>query len=345
MELFVPSSRCWDNFNLAWLIDFVLKDCKEVVIVLLFVETLYAKNHSKVAKVENYLKLSLSKHFYLSVYQLFKNILKNTIFDLLELYLCEMKAILILFTIALFLPSCQDESNDVEVFDEKPQEDFSKLPLNEYAKRHVESSLSILATEKYQLEIIKGNLDGDGKEDAIITVNRKQFAMDEATSSENPAKAAEMAFMGNYNYIFYYDGGLKLISPPIAIPSSALVPLKINLSSVSSDAYQDILIDYRIRNANFKDVFTVTNHTPRKIFEWKTFDGLGTDKTEAYTFEYTTGKYGPEKDILLYESTLEKLPAKADRNTYEPKVTKTSKLAFHFFYIPQEQKYGMLKNN
>ena len=264
---------------------------------------------------------------------------------MIELYLCEMKAILILLFTVLILPSCQDKTKDVEVFDENPQEDLSKLPLNEYAKRHVESSLSILGTEKYGLEIIKGNLDGDKKEDAIIVVNRKQFAMDEAMKSENPAKSAEMAFMGNYNYIFYYDGGLKLISPPIAIPSSALVPLKVNLAAISSESYKDILIDYRIRNANFRDVFTVTNHTPRKVFEWKTFDGLGTDKTEAYTFEYTAGKYGPEKDIILYESTLEKLPTNADKNTYEPKVTKTPKVAFHFFYIPQEQKYGMLKNN
>ncbi len=256
-----------------------------------------------------------------------------------------MKAILFLLFITLALPSCQEEKKDVEVFDEKPQEDLSKLPLDEYAKRHVESSLSILATEKYTLEIIKGNLDGDGKEDAIISVNRKQFAMDEAMKSENPAKSAEMAFMGNYNYIFFYDGGLKLISPPISLPSSALVPLKVNLAKISSESYQDVLIDYRIRNANFKDIFTISNHTPRKIFEWKTFDGLGTDKTEAYTFEYTAGKYGPEKDIILYESTLEKLPTNADKNTYEPKVTKISKLAFHFFYIPQEQKYGMLKNN
>ena len=256
-----------------------------------------------------------------------------------------MKAILILLFMALVLPSCQEEKKNVEVFDEKPQEDLSKLPLKEYAKRHVESSLSILGPEKYALEIIKGHFDSDGKMDAIISVNRKQFAMDEAMKSDNPAKSAEMAFMGNYNYIFYYDGGLKLISPPIAIPSSALVPLKVNIASISAESYQDILIDYRIRNANFRDVFTVTNHTPRKVFEWKTFDGLGTDKTEAYTFEYTTGKYGPEKDIILYESTLEKLPANADKNTYEPKVTKTSKVAFHFFYIPQEQKYGMLKNN
>ena len=271
--------------------------------------------------------------------------MKNHKFHLIELYLCEMKAILILLFMALVLPSCQQEKKDVEVFDEKPQEDLSKLPLNEYAKRHVESSLSILGTEKYSLEIIKGKLDADAQEDAVIIVNRKQFAMDEAMKSENPAKSAEMAFMGNYNYIFYYDGGLKLISPPIAIPSSALVPLKINLASISTESYLDIIIDYRIRNANFRDVFTVTNHTPRKVFEWKTFDGLGTDKTEAYTFEYSSGKYGPEKDILLYESTLEKLPVNADKNTYEPKITKTAKVAFHFFYIPQEQKYGMLKNN
>lgn len=345
MELFVPNSRCWDNFNFAWLIDFVLKDCKEVVIVLLFVESLYAKNHSKVSKVKNLWITSLNKLTYTTDCHVLKKLNKKIIFTSVELYLCEMKAFLTYLFIVFCLYSCQDKQNDVEVFDVKPQEDLSKLPLEEYAKRHVESSLSIVATEKYQLEIIRGNLDGDAHEDAIISVNRKQFALDEAMKSENPSKSAEMAFMGNYNYIFFYDGGLKLISPPIAIPSSALVPLKVNLSEVCSESYQDILIDYRIRNASFKDIFTVTNHTPRKVFEWKTFDGLGTTKTEAYTFEFAKGKYGPEKDVLLYESTLEKLPVDGDKNTFEPKITKTSKLAFHFFYLPQEQKYGMLKNN
>jgi hypothetical protein len=256
-----------------------------------------------------------------------------------------MKAHLSILLLVLFFTSCEESKKDAPVLDETPKENIQNLPLDQYAKRHVESSLQIQGTEKYTLEIVKGNLDDDGKEDAIIAVNRKQFALDEAMRSINPAKAAEMAFMGNYNYIFFYDGGLKLISPPISVPSSALVPLKIQLESISSPAYKDILVDYRIRNANFRDVFTVTNHTPRKVFEWKTFDGLGTSATEAYTFEYVQGSNGPQKDIFLYVSTLEKLPAGADRNTYNPKISKTAKVAFHFFYIPQEQKYGMLKNN
>ena len=80
---------------------------------------------------------------------------------MIELYLCEMKAISILLFMALVLTSCEDKAKDVEVFNENPQEDLSKLPLNEYAKRHVESSLSILGTEKYSLSIINGNLDAD----------------------------------------------------------------------------------------------------------------------------------------------------------------------------------------
>lgn len=256
-----------------------------------------------------------------------------------------MKAQLSSIFVILLLSSCGEAKKDAPVLNETPKENIQNLPLDQYAKRHVESSLQILGTEKYTMEITKGNLDGDGNEDAIISVNRKQFALDESMRSENPAKSAEMAFMGNYNYIFFYDGGLKLISPPIVVPSSALVPLKIHFEKISSSEYNDILVDYRIRNANYKDVFTVTNHTPRKIFEWKTFDGLGTLKTEAYTFEYVEGKYGPEKDIILYTSILESLPTGKDKNTYEPKITKTKNVAFHFFYIPQEQKYGMLKNN
>jgi hypothetical protein len=132
----------------------------------------------------------------------------------------------LLLAIPIFFFSCEDTPDPKKVVSEDELPDKPKS-LDEYAKRHVESALRIPANEKYTLKIYKENLDGDDKQDAIISVNRMKFAMDEAARSENPAKRAEVAFMGNFNYIFYYDGGLDLISPQIAIPSSALLPLDI----------------------------------------------------------------------------------------------------------------------
>ena len=105
--------------------------------------------------------------------------------------------------------------------------------------------------------------------------------------------------MGNFNYLFFFDGKLDMLSPPLAIPSSPLVPLSVSFENISSPNYKDILIDFRIRNASYKDFYTVSNHTPRRIFQFKNFDGLGTKLTEAYHFEYGAGSYGIQEWIGL----------------------------------------------
>ena len=95
---------------------------------------------------------------------------------------------------------------------EKPAKDLNlnttkgkpiKEDLETRARRHAEARLGISPTEKYTLAIYKENLDDDESIDAVIAINRLNFAMNEAAKSRNPAKSAELGFMGNYNYIFY----------------------------------------------------------------------------------------------------------------------------------------------
>jgi hypothetical protein len=245
----------------------------------------------------------------------------------------------LLVVIFAFGYSCSDsQENNKKVVDESqlPEE---KGDLNTYAKRHVQAQLRIPANEKYIMEIYKENLDGDDKQDAIITVNRLNFAIEEAANSANPAKRAEIGYMGNFNFFFYYDGAKDLISPPIVIASSPLLPLKVSFENISSENYKDISIDFRIRNSSFKDFFSVINHTPRRVFEFRNFDGMGTTKSECYTFNYTTGSYSAFKDIQVFKANLGAVPANADLNTFEPSINPTAELLYTFFYVPQEGKY------
>jgi hypothetical protein len=239
--------------------------------------------------------------------------------------------------ILLCLLSCGSETTETaKSAKEKP-------PLNEtldmQAKRHVEAKLSIPANEKYSLKLYRSTLDGDDKEDAIITVNRLDFARREAEKSSKTAQQASIGFMGNHNYIFYYDGALDQISPPIAIPSSPLLPLKISFEHISSEGYMDIVIDYRIMNASFRDYFTVTDHTPKKIFQWKNFDGLVKGTPEAYHFEYAEGTMGPIKDILVKKAELIQPKSNIDPFTYEPELIEREELVHRFFYHPGKRTY------
>ena len=257
-----------------------------------------------------------------------------------------MKSLYILFKVLvliIFLISCSDSDQDKS--EKTPKVKAKKYKnLDAYAKEHIKLQLRIPNSEKFTFKIYKEHLDNDGKIDAVITVNRVAFAIIEASKSPNPAKKAELGFMGNYNYIFYYDGGLDLISPPIAIPSSPLVPLNVTFTNINSGDFKDFLIDFRIRNASYKDVYTIANHIPRRIFQWKNFDGLGSKNIEAYSIQFSAiGQYSNVKDILIYEGSIESPPKSSDLNTYEPKIKATNKLIHTFFYLEKEGKYFTLK--
>lgn len=243
----------------------------------------------------------------------------------------------------LLIWSCKEEQTQeptTETVQGPPTK--GKQSLASYADRMIRAKLNIQANEKFELKIYRAQLDADGIEDAIVTVNRLDFAIKEAMASANPAKRAELAYMGNFNYFFFFDGKLDMLSPPIAIPSSPLLPLQVSFEHISSTDYQDIVIDFRIRNASYKDFYTVSNHTPRRIFQFKNFDGLGTSLTEAYHFEYGAGSYGPQKNIFVMEAKLEGLPAGQDKNTYQPKLIPLEKIKYTFFYLDKEGKYATM---
>ncbi len=245
---------------------------------------------------------------------------------------------LLLFVFPILLFSCENNEKPKNIISEDELPDKPQS-LAAYAKRHVESTLKIGPSEKYQLKIYKANLDGDDKLDAIIAVNRLQFAINEAALTEYPAKRAEVAYMGNFNYIFYFDGGLDLISPPIAIPSSPLLPLKVSFENVSSSDYLDIIVDFRIRNASYRDYYFVKNHSPTRIFQWKNFDGLGTSDAVAFSFSYEPGKVNAAKNIVIHKAKIGLIPIDADLNTFIPEITKTTNLERIFFYLPSQGKY------
>jgi len=251
-----------------------------------------------------------------------------------------MKKIVSSFIALSFLfCSCDNISNEKEQTNDDQEVVAETGSLEEIIERHIESNLEISGTEDYSFKIYKEHLDGDDKMDAIITVNRLQFALDEAAKSENSAKRAEFGFMGNYNYLFYYDGGLDKISPQIAIPSTPQAELKVSFEHVSSGAYKDILIDFRVRNASYKDFYTVSNHTPRRIFQWKNFDGLGSKTSEAFTFKIQEGAVGLQNDIVVMKATIDQPKEKVDLYTFEPKLIESNELVHRFFYSDQMGKY------
>ena len=254
-----------------------------------------------------------------------------------------MKNGLLIIGITAFLAACNNTNKAENTISDEPKKSEQLGSLEDRIKRHIESSLTIPATEHYTYKIYKENLDGDAKQDAIISVNRLEFAMNEASKSKNPAKQAEIGFMGNHNYIFYYDGGLDQLSPYIPIPSSPNAALKIQFENITSSSYKDILIDFRIVNGCFRDFLTVVNHTPQQIFQWKVFDGINKPKTEAYSFKFEQGKLSDSKDILVLKANFKQDQKVENIYAYEPKIEESNDLLYRFFFYPKEGKYITMK--
>ncbi len=236
--------------------------------------------------------------------------------------------------------SCSDNSEQRSINEDKQAFKSSRsLSIEEIAKRYVEANLSIPATEDYDMQIFKAKLNEDDSQDAIITVNRLKYAVNNAVSSEKTAKLAEIGLMGNYNYLFVYDGALKQVISQLAIPSSPYAKLKVNFEKITTEQYNDVLVDYRVLNASFRDFFTMTNGVLSRFFQWKNYDGVGGGKVEAYQFEYKQGTLSQQKDILIIKASFTQPKELDDIYTFEPKLICSNELIYRFFYHPETKKY------
>ena len=249
-----------------------------------------------------------------------------------------MKRILAFTCWCIVIVSCNNKGATTDNPPKNTKENV-KGDLNSRAARHVEAQLKIDGTEHYTMSIFKSQLDGDGKEDAIITVNRYDFAINTAKQSPNAAKLAEIGYVGNYNYIFFYDGGLDMISPAIAVPSSPYLPLTIEFEPITSSEYSDILVTYRIRNSAYKAFFTVENHTPARYFEWPLFNDLGATNQEAFAFSFISTAMNPRKNIQIFNASITLADTVSNYNLATPAIIRGNKLLHEFFYLPAKQTY------
>ncbi|MFA7272892.1 MAG: hypothetical protein WC044_03440 [Crocinitomicaceae bacterium] len=244
---------------------------------------------------------------------------------------------------AVLLAACKGgNQNSDEV---KPKIPDEQLSLEELVIRKVESQLQIPATEKYTLSIHKGQFDSDDIEDALVLVNRKQFALDEAVRKNRVKNQENIGYTGNFNFFFYYDGAKNDISRPITITSSASVPLKINIENIQTESYKDFTIDYRIMESCYRNFYTISNGVPKLVFQWGVFDYEKSDSSKVTYFEYATGSYSLAKDILVYPGKMITPLPKNLNNDFDYKIEKDGDLQYLFFYNPNQGKYYTKKRD
>lgn len=253
----------------------------------------------------------------------------------------------------IILVSCKEELAESAQNENETQEmmlneipDSIKKDFSTYLSLTLQGTFQILPNEKYTSSLIETDYDGDGILDKIISVNRLEKANLDLKNDDNPSKMLEMGQMGNYNHVLLFNGRDSLFYSPLTIPSSPYLPLKIESIRLKNEIKSEIQIDYRIRNASYRSIYSVQRNQAKLIFQWKLFDGLGTMQSEAYVIEVgISGKTSDYKDLNIYKAELESLPNNKDANTYIPKLTRTGEIFTSFFYLDKENKYFTLPKN
>jgi len=235
----------------------------------------------------------------------------------------------------------QDNKNNIETeLTTSLDPNTSTLPFDERVKKHIEQRLKISADESYQLKIYREHLNDDNQEDVLITVNRLDYALKRAQEKNQMQKAAVIGFFGDYNYFFIYNSQTNTFSNPIPVTSSPQRELQISFENISSLKHKDVIVDYTIRNSQFRKIYLFLNDLPTYVFQWNLYDGWGTDQTEAYCFEFVESSYTTAvKDILIFRANIENIPPNSDYYTPKPKITCTKEQLKRFFYNPKDRKY------
>lgn len=222
--------------------------------------------------------------------------------------------------------------------------DSSAYYVDSIIRQFIQSSLGTSKKEKYTYTVHKAMLNKDKAVDAIIAINRLDFAQQKAKETGAETQAEKMAYMGPFNAFIFYDGRSNTFSPPTIVPSSPLLPLDIHFEHISSNQHKDAVIDFRIRNSSYKEVYFLFNNRPKKVFQWKNFDGLGSDSEEAYEFRFKLAQRSNVKDIVVYQANLGTHPNKIDAFTYKPEIKTSNDVIKRFFYVDKEGKYFSAKS-
>jgi len=252
--------------------------------------------------------------------------------------------LLFIFTIlsGLFF-SCKSNSGDEANADEKKIDKYAyedtSLPFDERLKDFIVRKIGTAPNEEYTLKIYEEHLNDDDKKDIIITVNRLQYAIQNAKENNRLNRAEEVGFFGNYNYIIYYSSITNQFIDPIIMGSSPLQELDIAFDNISSTKHKDLIADYAIRNSQFRKYFLFIDDRPVYAFHWKKYDGWGTDNLEAYCFELDKGTYNATKDIVIRKATMKNIGPDEDYTKIKPEITCTGELIKRFFYNDKDGKY------
>ena len=246
-----------------------------------------------------------------------------------------VSVLLIMFT------SCKNETQKDETTKENTKVS-SELNFEEKIAREVELELNINASEKYDLKIHKEYIDEDTLQDALILVNRKQWAHDKANNSDNKSFVEKTGFVGPNNYVFVKLGGKDQLLKVPPVGSSADHALESKFLTLTSAAHKDFFVSYRIRNSMHRSYYTVRDNRLYQTFSCPVFDSIGFKDPRVFAVRHEESSVRISKDIAMYKGKIVGYnPSEIDDpNSYTPRqIVPLDELILYFIFDEKSMKY------
>lgn len=254
-----------------------------------------------------------------------------------------MKSLKIIFAVLYIIPilcsSCQEspKAKKSKVDDALTSENFDT-----WVKRQVESLLKINAAENYTLTIHEEYLDRDTLIDAVVLVNREEYAKKKAAEDGDTSFEELVGYTGPYNHVFTYINGSKKLHQAPPVGSSAEYPLTVHFETIANPSQKDFYIEYRVKSSVNRNYYTMNNGKVTLTFSCPLYDFMDPEKPTIYAIKHQESEVRISKDIALYKGTIPNYnPDNIDdfMSYYPEEVVATDDLYVYFIYDKQKMKY------
>ena len=262
-----------------------------------------------------------------------------------------MKNWVIVLILGFAFISCNQDndnknSNTGNKNSDQPQKDI-KITVDSdnfesFVRRKVESNLKIDASENYDLKIIEAYLDKDTLKDALILINREEFAIKKAKKEDKEKILKSFGYTATENYVYVFRGASQKVLTTPGIGSSIYHMLEAGLGELTSPGQNDFWVDYRFRNSMFRNYYTMRGDKLFLTLNCPIFDNIGEQEPDAYFIEHREVEARISKDIAIYEGGILNYDPSKIEDTYNftpDSIVKKDDVFVYFIFDPSRNKF------
>jgi hypothetical protein len=249
--------------------------------------------------------------------------------------------VLILCFLGILPVACtntEEEAQELDLMDQVIA--FEEASLRNF----IEAKLNLVPEDIGSFEMKRAHLNADANEDGFVVVNLAPKAKRDMEQSSNPARFHDAGYIGDYNFIFVWDGATQTMGPPFKLVGNGLIPLEISLNNLLDLGYKTISAKYRVQNSVFETYFMNISGSLIPVFSYLLADQIGTDQMQVFYHKLEENPTQLELDIVIYQGLwldYDKEKAAYAKNDYPlGKITSTGKEVYRFFFDPRSGKYA-----